>query len=485
MAADYFTIAIVDEATGRGVPLVELRTVNDVRYWTDSNGLVAFHEPGLMNQTVFLHVSSHGYDYPKDGFGFRGKALKVTPGGKATLKIRRINIAERLYRMTGAGIYRDSVLVGAKVPLREPVLNAQVFGSDSVVSALFHGKLYWFWGDTNRPGYPLGNFFTPGATSHLPGKGGLDPEVGVDLQYFVDADGFAKSTAKLPGKGPAWISGLVVVRDRAGQERMFTQYARITPPLTTHERGLAEFNDRTKQFEKKLTFDLNNPLFPVGHPFRHTEGGVEYVYFGNPFPHVRVRATAEALMDVNLYQAYSCLREGSTDQKPLLDRDDKGKLRFAWRTGGLPLTPTLQDRLLKEGKLSKEERLYYLHDVETGKLVRIHAGSVCWNAYRQRWVMIAVEIYGTSSFLGEVWFAEARTPVGPWTNARRIVTHNRYSFYNPKQHPLFDKESGRFLYFEGTYTTLFSGNTEPTPRYEYNQIMYKLDLADRRLRLTR
>ena len=46
-AATYFTIRVVDEQTGRGVPLVELRTVNGIRLFTDSNGIVAFHEPGL------------------------------------------------------------------------------------------------------------------------------------------------------------------------------------------------------------------------------------------------------------------------------------------------------------------------------------------------------------------------------------------------------------------------------------------------------
>src|SRR3712207_484764 len=79
----YFEIRVVDEQTGRGVPLAELRTVNHIRHVTDSNGVVAFHEPGLMGQTVFFHVSGHGYEYPKDGFGFRGKALEVKEGGSA------------------------------------------------------------------------------------------------------------------------------------------------------------------------------------------------------------------------------------------------------------------------------------------------------------------------------------------------------------------------------------------------------------------
>jgi hypothetical protein len=124
----------------------------------------------------------------------------------------------------------------------------------------------------------------------------------------------------------------------------------------------------------------------------------------------------------------------------------------------------------------------HLRDVETGKAVTAHGGSVSWNDYRKRWVMIAVEILG-SSVLGEVWFAEADTPLGPWVYARKVVTHETYSFYNPKQHPFFDQGGGRVIHFEGTYTTSFSGNTDPTPRYEYNQVMYRLDLADTRLNL--
>ena len=47
---DYFKITVVDEETGRGVPLVELKTTSRVRSYTDSNGIVAFYEPGLMDQ---------------------------------------------------------------------------------------------------------------------------------------------------------------------------------------------------------------------------------------------------------------------------------------------------------------------------------------------------------------------------------------------------------------------------------------------------
>jgi hypothetical protein len=94
-----------------------------------------------------------------------------------------------------------------------------------------------------------------------------------------------------------------------------------------------------------------------------------------------------------------------------------------------------------------------------------------------------VEESGGTSLLGEVWFAEADTPVGPWVYARKIVTHDKYSFYNPTQHAFFDQDGGRTIYFEGTYSDLFSGSPHKTPRYDYNQIMYRLRLDDPRLAL--
>jgi hypothetical protein len=477
----YFKITVVDDQTGRGVPLVELRTVNELRYYTDSNGVVAFLEPGLMDQKVFFYVQSHGYEYPKDGFGFRGKALEVKEGGEAKLRIKRLNIAERLYRVTGGGIYADSVLVGQKVPLRKPILNGDVLGSDSVLNAIYHGKLHWFWGDTNRASYPLGNFQTSGAVSELPGNRGLDPESGVDLKYFADDKGFAREMAPVPGKGPTWLGGLVVLRE-GKRERMFAGYAKVRGQLEIYERGLVEFDDEEQQFQKVVAFDKDVPLYPQGHPYLRMENKTEYAYFAYPYPLVRVRAEAEMLAKPERYEAFTCLKVGSRLDEGKLDRDEKGRLRYAWKKNTPAVGPAEQAKLIQLGKIKAEEALLQLQDIETGKPVSAHAGSVNWNEHRQRWVMIAVQSFGTS-FLGEVWYAEADTPLGPWVYARKIVTHDKYSFYNPKPHPFFDKEKGRIIFFEGTYSHTFSGNDNPTPRYDYNQIMYKLDLDDPRLAL--
>jgi len=476
----YFTIQVVDQQTGRAVPLVELETVNNIRQLTDSNGIVAFFEPGLMDKRVFFYVRSHGYEFPKDGFGFRGKALEVTPGGSAKLQIKRINIAERLYRVTGGGIYRDSVLVGHPVPTEKPLINGLVLGQDSVMTAVYRGKIYWFWGDTNRPGYPLGNFHMPGATSDLPGQGGLDSEAGVNLAYFVDDQGFARPTAQMPGEGPTWLDGLVTLADASGREQMFARYVKIKNVLQAYQQGLVRFNDQEQRFERVAEFAMDAPLVPSGHPFRHTVGGVEYVYFATPYPLVRVRATAEDYQQLPRYEAFTCLQEGSRLNDPRLDRGEDGSLRYGWKKNTPAVGPKEQAELVKAGHLKREEALLQLRDRDTGKPVFAHGGSVYFNRYRHKWVMIAVQSGGTS-FLGEVWYAEAETPLGRWVYAVKIVTHDKYSFYNPKQHQMFDKDDGRTIFFEGTYTNTFSGNPDQTPRYDYNQIMYKLALGDPRL----
>jgi hypothetical protein len=487
VAQDCFRINLVDEDTGRGVPLVELRTVNHLRYVTDSNGLIAFFEPGLMDREVFFHIESHGYEFPADGFGIRGRKLKTTPGGAATLKIKRINIAERLYRVTGAGIYRDTVLAGNKPPIEEPVLNGQVFGSDSVQSTIYKGRMIWFWGDTNRPSYPLGNFHVPCATSLLPENGGLDPRVGVDLKYLVDESGFARATCRMPGSGPTWIDGLVNIHDENGNERLFAKYVKVAPPLSVYEQGIVEFDDVAQQFEKRLVLDKKLSVVPFGHSFEHREPGSDrsYIYFADPYALVRVPSSAEAILDPSQYESYSYFKPyGGDHSPPQLDRTEAGELRLSWKPGARRLDSKLEDDLFRSGQLKQSERFFQFVESATGKSVVAHRGTIAFNRFLKRWVILFTEVGGTS-MLGEVWCAQARDLTGPWQKAVKIATHRNYSFYNPRHHPTFDQEQGRFLYFEGTYTTTFSGNEFPTQRYDYNQIMYRLDLSDPRLEVLR
>ncbi|PYK07925.1 MAG: hypothetical protein DME65_15330, partial [Verrucomicrobia bacterium] len=413
---DYFRITVVDEQTGRGVPLVELQTVNNISLWTDSNGIIAFDEPGLMDQEVYFNVKSHGYEYPKDGFGNRGLKLIPSKGGNATIKIKRLNIAERLYRLTGGGIYRDSVLVGQAVPVQKPVLNGQVMGQDTVVATRYRGKIYWFWGDTERVSYPLGNFAASGATSDLPGPGGLDPSVGVDFTYFVDASGFSKGMCPNFGPGLQWIEGVMTVPDETGSERLVARVSSqkgLAPAYAWH---LALFNDEKGVFESNVRWEITEG-HDSSHPFRARVRDVAYLYL---YPNLRVRADLRSLSDLKNYEAFTCVAGDGRIMASAteIDRRGDGAPRYAWKAGADRLHPGRLRQLISNGKLKAGESWIQLHDFQTGGPIEAGRGSVYWNEFRQRWVMV------TSSEPGEIWFAEGDTPVGPWVYAQRIVSHD-------------------------------------------------------------
>ena len=96
---------------------------------------------------------------------------------------------------------------------------------------------------------------------------------------------------------------------------------------------------------------------------------------------------------------------------------------FSWKTDTIPFTPKLQARLTQDGKIKPEEGLFQLTD-GVGKPVMIHGGSVYWNNYRECWIMIGVQSFGTS-LLGEVWYAEAEELVGPCGQTRERSQRTR------------------------------------------------------------
>jgi len=250
-----------------------------------------------------------------------------------------------------------------------------------------------------------------------------------------------------------------------------------------YEQGFAVDNDDKEVFEPIKRIPLDAVLFMRGHPVRAKEADGDYWYFPSPFPLIRCRADYESLLDPSQYEAYTCLEAGARYDPgaPKLDRKD-GRLIYGWKRDTSPIFQKEQNELIAKGLMKSEEALIQLRDADSGKPVLGHAGTVFWNAFRKRWIMILQEVWGTS-MCGEVWFTEAPALTGPWRKARKIITHDDYSFYNVAHHPFFDQDGGRIIYLEGTYTMAFSGAKTPTPRYDYNQIMYSLDLGDPRLKL--
>ena len=399
----YFVIRVIDEDTGRGVPLVELKLPNEVTYWTDSAGVAAFNEPSLSGLDVFLSIRSHGYEYPQETVMGRGTHVTVEPGKIQILRIQRTMIAERLYRLTGEGIYRDSVLAGLPVPMKRPLLNAQVLGQDTASAAIYRGKIFWIWGDTIGPAY--WNFSVSAATSHLQD----DPAVAVNYDYFLDSNGRSKEMLPLSGEGLVWIEGLIPMTDPDGEERLIATYTRQDGLKFPEECGLALFDDAAQVFRPWVQFPCTKE-HKSSHPFLHD--GYWYVY-----PGLRVPNRWAAIQDPT-----------------------------QWEKREVQLPPNARE-----------------------------ASCAAWNEYRQRWILLLEDS-------GDIYYAEATEPEGPYGPAVKIITHDEYNFYNVATHPFFNQEGGRVIYLEGTYTDSFTEAPQRTPRYNYNQIMYRLRLDDPRLR---
>ncbi len=465
-AEHFFGIQVVDEETGRGIPLVRLRTTGNIDYWTDSNGWIAMLEPGLTDKQVYFTVDSPGYEMPADGFGFRGTALQVTPGETSTLQLKRTQFAERLYRVTGEGIYRDSALLGHSLPIEFPSDSGQVVGQDSVQMVPHRGGYFWLWGDTTLPHYPLGNFRVTAATSPPLDDQSWSPSRGIPLKYFVDdATGRAKEMLPDSDSGVLWIWGLTTVGDDRGETVIAGHYARHRTMGNITEHGIAVWDEVQERFVKVAKFDLANKWqLPRGQAFHHQEEGIDYVYFAEPFAFTRVQASLRAITDPDQYEAL-CWSNGAGD--------------YIWQKSEPPTLQREEALLVTEGRIPESKARYQVRDVQSDEPVQMHRASIQWNAFRNRWIMIGCELntVGQPSLLGEIWYAEAVQITGPWNRAVKVATHPMYSFYNPRHHGCLDEENGRVIYFEGTYTQAFSGNPQATPRYDYNQIMYRLDLA--------
>jgi hypothetical protein len=454
-------VRVVDAETGRGVPMVIL--TGPRRTWvTDSAGWAAIVEPDALGQTLSLAPWSHGYEAAAP------VTVTLDRGGRSELALRRAMPAERLYRVTGGGIYRDSVLLGEPTPLAEPLLNALVVGLDSTHAVLHDGQMFWVWGDTLRPSYPLGHFRTSAATSRLPGDGGLDPSEGIDLTWFVrPEDGFARPVADIVQEGLVWTAGLVSVPGADGAE-LVAQFVHVLPGegdgWTDGDRGLMRWNADEDTFERLVTFAPDVRAPPGGTAFH--EGG--YVYFtdvrGEPAQLyvVRVPASLEALSDPSTYETWTAMGPAGFVQR------SGARPAYRWRTGSAPTVhgDVDEDRVLAN----------HMADPFASNEVADHIGSILWNDWLGRYLRISARPFGDDAFLGETWLSAGDTPMGPWAWATKVVTHDDTSFYNPRQHPEFDVDGGRVVVFEGTYSAAFSGTPTPTPRYDYNQVMYRLDL---------
>lgn len=427
-------IRIIDQENGWPVPLVELRTTHQMRFFSDNAGLIALSEPELMDRQVWFDVIGHGYGVPKDGFGFQGVRIRPAPGKTIEIKVMRECIAKRLGRITGGGLFAHSQILGQRLDWTE----SDVFGCDSVQTATLDERLFWLWGDTVLPGYPLGIFHASAAFTSLHALNQLEPPIAIEFDYIRDNEGKVRSVAQMPGDGPTWLTGLVTLPDKDNRMHLVATYLKIEPPMQVYRAGLCVWNRSTGHFEdlkhlwSRSPSCPERPALPEGHAVLWSDQhGKSWALFGNPLPTLRCPATFEAWQDPCQWQQLE------------------------------PQT--------------------YMVCGSDGTPVRPHSGSIAWSSYRHRWVTIFTQWFGRPSAFGEVWYAEADNPTGPWGKAVKVLTHNNYTFYNPMIHTHMAGHNNRVLLFEGTFSQQFADKPYPVPRYDYNQVLYRLDLDDARL----
>src|SRR6056297_1040140 len=264
----YYGIRFLDEETGRGVPLVEIETTHGKLYVSDSAGWVAIHPDDISNRRVYFHLRSHGYIGPGREPKFEGFSTLIQPGRGRVIPVHRQNIAERLYRVTGEGIYHDSRLLRIPVPIDYgTTAQGGVYGQDSVVNALYNDKLFWFWGDTRSASSPVANFSASGAVSTLPGSAALNPDKGIPLDYFVDETGFTRAMCPVDGPGAVWLSGLMSFTED-NREKLYARYSRQRELGNPLELGIVLWNDENAVFDKVRELPLDTPLYAKGHPLK-------------------------------------------------------------------------------------------------------------------------------------------------------------------------------------------------------------------------
>ena len=330
----YYGIKIIDQETKRGVPMVELKTLNSIVYHTDNSGYVAFHEPELMNQLLYFEIKSPGYHYPIDEAGRPGISLKVTAGLDTVIEVRRINIAERLYRITGSGktVYQDALFPKTKPSSKSP--KAGVLGQDSNLAAPYQGKIFWAWGDTFLPNRYHGNFSVAAAWTSDPRLSGWSAEDGIDLSYLTDEQGWSKPMIQLNGPGYVWLDFLMTVPSDDGVEKLISKYARVNAYFGNYERGIAVFNDEKQIFEKyrEVTPWLDQP-HTTEHPLKVSIDAEMYYYLTSELNFSRVKPHLDSISKPDSYEYFTCLLPGemATSQEPKVERDARGRLVYRWK----------------------------------------------------------------------------------------------------------------------------------------------------------
>jgi hypothetical protein len=337
----YFRIKFVDAHTRRGIPMVLARSSHYLEQYSDSAGNIAFLEPGMMNRPVWFSILTDGYnfsasDQPASSHAHQalfpydsGVTLTTTPGTTATVLLNRTQIAERVYRLTGAGLYRDTLLTqdlseipASAAPRASEDTHSGSTAQDSLQIAIFKRKVLWLFGDTacaqsSREANCFGSgMFSVGAHSCVPGGAGCadKPDEPPSLQYYGNSTVFPPRPHPMAPIAPlnqnTWVSAFVTIDPGTPSESLFGHYYKNPGDgQGSGSEGIARWDETRSQLVQQAVWP---PGLPSGLEGAHTiqllspaDCTLGYAYFVNGAVSLRVRATAQAVSNPHAYERLS------------------------------------------------------------------------------------------------------------------------------------------------------------------------------------
>jgi hypothetical protein len=268
---------------------------------------------------------------------------------------------------------------------------------------------------------------------------------------------------------------------------LFALYAKVQglgPPLWW---GALVWNTTESRFDELSRWNTSvAPFLQDGVLGAQATVGVDgYIYFTSAYPQYRVPAHPASFAALpTTYEGWSCLENGTTVADNRVERGSSGKPVWQWR---LATEAPSEDDEKHKLNLWPAGRWLSLNN----GTVQLQRGSTHWNDALGRFVLVG------SADPGTVWVAAADkgAPIeGPYRTAVLVAAHNSTgstlspqgsitsratNLYNPTQHPFLTDplSSPTTIFFSGTYCTSFAPQEHKTPLYDYNSLMYRVDLG--------
>jgi hypothetical protein len=334
---------------------------NYVSSYSDSGGNIAFYEPGFEGD-IFFNVYSDGYSLdpnqdhvemyntPYDSGIHLNVSYGENSGGGGIIYMVRHQLAKRLYRLTGSGLYADSYLSNQLSSIPQSIIDSnrvliddvKVLGQDTVMTVTFNNKVLWFFGDTtclcsarqnNCENYGM---YTVGASSCLPsdlitGQSQNDDDDADDdnhdspcissqpppLKYFSSSEGGFLHVAPMATLPPldqnTWIAAVFTLPSSSSASSSQAKYANFMKnpgdgenagPTAT---GMVKWNPDSETFDFLSEFPDNHTFLNGAHTIQQLSpedsgSASNYVYFNSQ---IRVSGDEVSIMDPSQYEYYN------------------------------------------------------------------------------------------------------------------------------------------------------------------------------------